>query len=148
MAYLDQLRYTNTVIDRIVDDLLARPGPKPIIVLQSDEGPHPPELDYAGNITWSWPDQPDVELGRKLRILEAFYLPERSDRAAYRDVTPVNVFRLILDDYFGGTLGRLPDRTFAYADYEHPYVFVDVTERVRILESMPGALKAGSTVGG
>jgi hypothetical protein len=131
IAYVDQLRYTNTVIDRIVDDLLSKPGPSPIIVLQSDEGPHPPSFDYAGNITWSWPEQSDVELKRKMHILEAFFLPGLDDRSAYARSTPVNTFRLILDDYFGGHLERLDDRSYAFADIEHPYRFLDVTARLR-----------------
>jgi hypothetical protein len=131
VAYVDQLRYTNTVIDALVDDILAQPGPDPIIVVQSDEGPHSPDLDYSGNILWSWPEQPDVELGRKLRILEAFYLPGMADRSAFEDITPVNTFRLILDGYFGAELPRLPDRTYAWTDFDHPYRFVDLTDRLR-----------------
>jgi len=131
VAYVDQLRFTNTVIARIADGLLSQPGPLPIIVIQSDEGPHPPEYDYAGNITWPWAEQSDEELGRKLRILEAVYLPDLVDRSAYEDVTPVNLFRLILSDYFGADLPRLADRTEVFVDYQHPYRFVDVTRRVR-----------------
>ncbi|MEX0983737.1 MAG: sulfatase-like hydrolase/transferase [Actinomycetota bacterium] len=131
VAYVDQLRYTNTVITDVVDDLLGTPGPAPIIVVQSDEGPHPPLYDFAGNIDWSWPEQSDTELQRKLRILEAFYLPGLSDPSAYRDTTPVNTFRMIFDDYFGADLPRLPDRVYAFADIEHPYRFVDITARVK-----------------
>jgi hypothetical protein len=130
-GYLEQLRYTNTAIEGIVDDILRAPGPEPIIVVQSDEGPHPPQYDYAGNITWAWSEQSDLELGRKLRILEALYLPGLEDRSGYEDLTPVNTFRLLLDDYFGAHLGRLADRTYVFDDYEHPYRFVEVTDRLR-----------------
>src|SRR4029453_13136337 len=64
-AYIDQLRYTNTVIEQIVTYLQAGPGPSPIIVIQSDEGPHPPAFDVPGesqNLRWG--QASDAELGR------------------------------------------------------------------------------------
>jgi len=129
-AYIDQLRYTNVAIDRVVDEILAAPGPAPIIVVQSDEGPHPPAYDY-GYIRFPWPQEPDVELDRKLHILEAFYLPDLPDRSAFEGITPVNTFRLIFDAYFGADLPVLPNRTYAFADFDHPYRFVDITDRLR-----------------
>ena len=56
--------------------------PDPIIVIQSDEGPHPPDHDGWGEeIKSSWARASDVELGRKLRILNADYLPGDPDES-------------------------------------------------------------------
>jgi hypothetical protein len=130
-AYLDQLEYCNTVIGSIVDMLQSQPGPKPIIVIQSDEGPHPPELDGVHVLTVPWSQASDTELGRKLRILNAYYLPGLKEDPVYPDITPVNSFRMILDSYFGADLPLLPDMTYIYTDYDHPYRFEDVTARLR-----------------
>ena len=43
----------------------------------------------------------------------------------------MNTFRVILDSYFGADLPLLPDRTFIYTDYDHPYRFEDVTDKLR-----------------
>jgi hypothetical protein len=130
-AYLEQLSYCNTVIQSIVDMLQSQPGPEPIIVVQSDEGPHPPELDDVHVLTIPWSQASDTELGRKLRILNAYYLPGLKRDPVYPDITPVNSFRMILDRYYGAALPLLPDRTFIYTDYGHPYRFDDVTSRLR-----------------
>ncbi len=131
-AYIDQLRYTNRVIEQVVTELQRAPGPAPIIVVQSDEGPHPPSIDQTGEIlTMPWSKASDVDLERKLRILNAYYLPGNPPIDVPPSITPVNTFRLILDDYFGGTLSLLPDRTYVFTDYSHPYRFEDVTGRLR-----------------
>ncbi len=131
-AYVDQLEYTNRVIEHVVTTLQAAPGPAPIIVIQSDEGPHPIAVDQSGEILkLSWSKVSDVELGRKLRILNAYYLPGDPAIKPYATITPANSFRMILDDYFGASLPLLPDRTYIFTDFDHPYRFEDVTDRLR-----------------
>jgi Sulfatase len=130
-AYVDQLKYTNKVIQQIVTQLQAGPGAAPIIVIQSDEGPHPPAVDGGEILKLSWARASDIELGRKLRILNAYYLPGDPTTKPYPTITPVNTFRVILNDYFGGSLPLLPDRTYVFTDYDHPYRFEDVTDRLR-----------------
>lgn len=131
-AYIDQLQYSNHVIEQIVSSLQAGPGPSPIIVIQSDEGPYPPASDRSSEIlNWSWSKASDVELGRKLRILNAYYLPGDLRTRPYPAITPVNTFRLILNDYFGAELPLLPDRTYIFTDPYHLYNFEDVTDRLR-----------------
>ena len=131
-AYIDQLKYTNKVIEQVVTELQAGSGPAPIIVIQSDEGPHPPAHDQWGEeLMLSWARASDVELGRKLRILNAYYLPGDPAIKPYPTITPVNTFRMILDDYFDGSLPLLPDRTYVFTDFDHPYRFEDVTDRLR-----------------
>jgi len=131
-AYIDQLKYTNKVIEQVVTQLQAGSGPAPIIVIQSDEGPHPPAHDQWGEeLKLSWAQASDVELGRKLRILNAYYLPGDPAIKPYPTITPVNTFRMILDDYFNGSLPLLPDRTYVFTDFDHPYRFEEVTDRLR-----------------
>jgi hypothetical protein len=131
-AYIDQLKYTNKVIEQVVTELQAGSGPAPIIVIQSDEGPHPPAHDQWGEeLKLSWARASDLELGRKLRILNAYYLPGDPATKPYPTITPVNTFRMILNDYFGGSLPLIPDRTYIFTDFDHPYRFDDVTDRLR-----------------
>ena len=130
-AYIDQLRYTNDFIVSLEQELRAAPGPQPIIVIQSDEGPHPPRLDIPYELKQAWSEASVEDLGRKLRILNAYYLPGLKRDPIYADITPVNSFRVILDAYFGADLPLLPDRTFIYTDYDHPYRFEDVTDKLR-----------------
>jgi Sulfatase len=131
-AYIDQLRYTNTVIERIVTELQASPGPAPIIVIQSDEGPYPPAFDRTRDEqSLNWARASDRELGRKLLVLNAYYLPGDPTTGPSPSITPVNTFRMMLNGYFGGSLPLLPDRTYIFADSDHPYSFEDVTDHLR-----------------
>lgn len=128
--YLDQLTYANTAILELVDEIQRRTrGPAPIVVLQSDEGPHPPEQDSLANLRVSWPEQTGSELGRKLHILNAYRLPGQGEPVP-ADVTPVNTFRLILDRYFDAGLPLLSDRVFVFEDHSYPYRFTEVTDRL------------------
>jgi hypothetical protein len=127
--YLEQLRYTNRRILETVDLLLqGPPETDPIILLQSDEGPHP--LPYEFDRLYDWTEAPDLELQEKLGILSAYHLPGVRG-AVYPYMSPVNSFRLILSRYFGERLALLPDRSYVFRDEEHLYQFWDVTDRVR-----------------
>jgi Sulfatase len=131
-AYLDQLRYTNSVIQRLVRTLQGSSSVTPIIVIQSDEGPQPPWVDQRDEILrWPWSEATDVELGRKLRILNAYYLPGDPELEPYRSITPVNTFRLILSAYFDADIQFLRDRTYVFTDFNHPYRYEDVTDRLQ-----------------
>ena len=129
-AYLDQLSYTNGEVKELVGQLLSGPSDAdPIIVLQSDEGPDPVRFlkDEAG---FDWTEASDAELGEKLRILNAYFLPGIDDAALYPTISPVNTFRLILARYFGADVPMLPDRTFVFQSSAHPYRFTEVTDRL------------------
>lgn len=121
----------------LLDDLLAGPDETdPIIIVQSDEGPYPVEVERnALNI--ELPTQPDSVLQRKLRILNAFYVPGKDPEAIglSQTVTPVNSFRIVFDAYFGADLPILEDRTYVYADKDHVFRFSDVSDRVRVTPS-------------
>jgi hypothetical protein len=135
--YRDQLTFTNASIDSLVRDLLAGPAADdPIVVLQSDEGPHPPASDGDDQVlTVPWGSASDTELERKLSILNAYYFPGLRRTGLYPSITPVNTFRLLFDDYYDAHLPLLPDRTFIFTDADHPYRFEDVTARVRSIGS-------------
>jgi hypothetical protein len=118
-SYRDQLQFVNRKVIETVDALLAKPGPRPIIVLESDHGPGfargMSEVDYYAV---------------RFANFGAYYLP-----GAPADLMPptgsaVNQFRRILGHYFGADLPPLPDRHFAspnsmpYAFREMPHDFL------------------------
>jgi len=49
-------------------------------------------------------------------------------RHPYDDITPVDTFRVILDQFFDAELPLLPDQSF-FSTWSAPYRFVDVTDR-------------------
>jgi hypothetical protein len=128
--YRNQLVATNNMVKTLVDRLLKGSDVAPIIILQADEGPYPERYD-AGVRAFNWGEATDAEIRQKFRILNAYYLPGVDSSVPYPTITPVNSFRLVFDLYFGTNLGLLPDKSYAYVDYSHPYQFLDVTDKVR-----------------
>lgn len=128
--YVNQLIATNEMVKALIEKLLSDPKEAPIIILQADEGPYPER--YDGNVRgFNWEKATDAEIRQKMRILNAYYLPGVDSGFLYPSISPVNSFRVVFDLYFGTELGLLPDVSYAYVDYSHPYRFLDVTDKVR-----------------
>jgi hypothetical protein len=119
--YVEQMLYVNGKVQELVETLQAGPD-DPVIVIQSDEGP------FEGPAGWR--KASDSLLRRKFGILSAFYLPGVGDPEPYASITPVNTFRLVFNRYLGANLPFSPDRSYVYADLEHLYALVDVTDRL------------------
>jgi hypothetical protein len=126
-AYLEQLRYTNTWIKEIVTQLLDVPAAeRPVIVLQADEGPYPSFGYEAPNPWWTATDE---KLRTKFRILLATYMPG-VEAGTYPSMSPVNLFRVIFNSYFGTKLELLPDESYVPTDKRNAYVWTRITHRL------------------
>jgi len=93
-GYLAALEYTNTRLKSIVNKILSQPGPKPIIILLGDHG----------------------SKETRLQIMNALYLPGNGAAGFYPNISSVNTFRVIFDQYFGAKLPMLPDVSYALGD--------------------------------
>jgi hypothetical protein len=119
-SYRQQAIYTTAQATQLIDQLLTI-TPSPIIILQSDHGPgsqhHGTNVELIGNYD------------ERFSILSAYYFPDQSYTALYPSITPVNSFRIILNQYFGGHYDLLEDRSY-WINIEFPYAPVDVTEKL------------------
>lgn len=119
-GYARQLTYLNRLVLQAVDGLLKH-DPDSIIILQGDHGSR---LRATNRLA-------TTDLKETVAILSAYYLPHRNVEAIlYETISPVNTFRVIFDQYFGGQYGLLPDRSF-FCEWETPSNLVDVTDRLR-----------------
>jgi hypothetical protein len=91
-AYRGQVEFLNSRLIDVLSELIANSEPSPIIILQADHGPPilRRELD-------------------DLKILNAYHFPNGGSSYLYRNISPVNSFRLLFDIYYGTDLGTLPD---------------------------------------
>jgi hypothetical protein len=122
-----QLAYTNARIRALIEPLLALPeDERPIIVLQSDEGPYPRRYarDEDG---FDWTKATDEELVEKYGILDAFYLPGPEGQPPPAVRSPVNTYGEIFRRYFGADVEVLPDRSFT-SPKARPYDFHEITD--------------------
>ena len=116
-GYIGEVKYMNQQVMDIIDIILARSEQPPIIILQGDHGP---------GIYFNLVELNDTCLMERYSILNAYYFPEEDYRALYPSITPVNSFRVVLNQYFGTELPMLEDRSF-YSTGKDFYAFTDVT---------------------
>jgi len=92
-AYTHQVAYLNTRVLEILRAILRNSETPPVIVVMGDHG--------------RTEETPET----RLAILNAYFLPEGVE-GLYPTITPVNTFRLILNNIFGATLALVPDRSY------------------------------------
>jgi len=127
LNYVDQLIATNGMVRKLLDELLSSSEVPPVIILQADEGPLPPETDFP---EFKWEEASKSLLREKMRILNAYYLPNVNGDVLYPSITPVNSFRIVFNLYFDTDFELLPDKSYA-SSVKYPYKFFDVTDKVK-----------------
>jgi hypothetical protein len=102
-AYPDEITYVNQRVLDVVKEIIQVSATPPVIIIQADHG-----NDHA---------QP----ADRTAILNAYYLPG-GETQLYPTITPVNTFRMIFNQYFGGNYILLDDVSY-YSTYQQPYQF-------------------------
>ncbi|MCA9944045.1 MAG: hypothetical protein KC449_11215 [Anaerolineales bacterium] len=119
-GYLAQLIYLNGRITQIIDAILQNSASDPIIIIQADHGP---AFEFSM-------DTPSKSLYlERMRILNAYYLPEDARSELYPTITPVNSLRLVFNYLFASGLPLLDDQSY-FSTYQTPYQFTNVTESI------------------
>jgi hypothetical protein len=117
-GYAGQVPFVNRMLERTIDEILSKSPEPPIIIIQGDHGP-------GGSLDWHSPDKSC--LAERSAILNAYYLPGASPDALYPEITPVNSFRVVLNQYFGADLEMLPDVTF-FTSHRLPRQVIDIND--------------------
>ena len=119
-GYVGQTQYVSDRLERVVDEILTERDRPVIIIIQGDHGPaslmHPLSLE-----------QTDVR--ERMPILNAYYFSDGDYSELYDDISPVNSFRVILNQYLGTQLDLLPDKHY-FTTLTQPYRFIDVTDQL------------------
>lgn len=116
-GYANQVEFINRMLEETIESILTGSQTPPIIILQGDHGP-------GGHLDWSSPGSSC--LWERTSILNAYYLPGGVSQP-YATITPVNSFRVILNNYFGTDLELLPDKTF-FTSHRLPRQVIDITD--------------------
>lgn len=126
--YRDQVHFLNGLILETVDEILAASEVPPIIILQGDHS----------SKVYSDPDPPpEVEDLLLLPILNAYHLPGSAEHDLYPHITPVNTFRIVLNDYYGRDLPLAADASFLFAEQEGATHFVSACTRTASCPESP-----------
>jgi len=127
--YLEQLQFVNNKILEFIEIIVEKSNPKPIIIIQSDEGSYPKGYNYVEHDLSKYSEETET-LRHKFAIFNAYYLPDVDKTSLYSSITPVNTFRLIFKLYFDEKYDLLPDKHY-YTNYANYYRFLDVTDIIK-----------------
>lgn len=120
-GYVDQVEFVNGKLQGVIDAILAKSSTPPIIILQADHGP--------GMLT-DFTSSENTCLEERFSIFAAYYLPGLEDTPIPEDITPVNTFRIIFNEYFSTDLPMLENRSYYYEDTIYIYRVEDVTKQL------------------
>jgi hypothetical protein len=118
VMYAEQVECANRLVLETVDRILARDGPAPVIILQSDHG--------FGRLTADRPIRDEAwdsdRIRERMELFAAYYVPGMEGELTYEGITPVNAMRSVFSEVFDLSLSPLPDRSY-WSNYTRPYDF-------------------------
>lgn len=121
-GYINQVKFVNKEVEKLVRKLTTDKSHLPIIVIQADHGSASTPGLYGS--TGYYPQL----VQERMRPMVATLLPGKNNFIP-DSVTPVNIFRLIFNNYFNTKYQILENKIY-FSTYAKPYKFVDVTETV------------------
>jgi hypothetical protein len=134
-GYRRQLQHVNSQVLRMIDRIQSQASRPAVIIIQGDHGPR-----SAVNVSSPATSDMHEAFGILLAVGASTGASVHAS-AFYDEVTPVNIFRQILNSYFGTKLDMLEDRCY----FENPiysYQFQDVTQAATAPDAGAGADKS------
>lgn len=122
--YLDQVRFINKRILRVVRTLRISSRRPPVIIIQSDEGAAGEEAPRASFARLKNRQQKMARAQVRYGILNTMAFPPGVPRRIPHGLSPVNTFRLVFNRCFGTSYALLPDTS--YKIYETKTALKDV----------------------
>jgi hypothetical protein len=114
-GYNEQIQYVNKMVLDVIDDILVKSGNRPIIIIQGDHG---------SRMLTEWSSSERSCTWEAASILNAILVEDSSK--LYSSTTPVNTFRLILNQLTKSGFSLLEDKVY-FSNFGEPYNFKDIT---------------------
>ena len=133
-GYLNKLRFLQPWISAFVRAVLERKDRRAIILIHADHGPR-------SRLTWN--DLEATDLDETFGILVAIRFPNGERASISNGVTPINMFRSVLNRALGTNLSSLEDRSY-FATWNDPFQHMDVSDRLRLSNGRLPVSRTGS----
>lgn len=128
-GFVDQTVYINKLTLDTIDTILKNSKQPPIIIVASDHGPAS-TLSQA-DFNQTDPSKFNVKgIRERMATLNAYLFPDKNYKQLYPTITPVNSFRLILNQYFHQNIKLLEDKSYFSRNKGEEYRLFDVTKLV------------------
>ncbi len=121
-GYRSQTIYITNKLKDMINQIMIDSNKEAIIIIQSDHGPGA----YFNQISYQKGDY----IEERFSILNAYYFPDGNYEKLYPTISPVNSFRVIFNQFFGGSYPVLSDNSY-YCSIETPLQFIDVTNDLK-----------------
>lgn len=111
-AYWGQWVFISKKLEETTKAIIANSKNLPIIIIQSDHGVYVPEPRNPKKPD-NYPDEraSDLRLRAAVKNFMAYYLPGKNKNVLPANMSLVNTFRLIFDQYFGTSYGLLENKS-------------------------------------
>ena len=119
--YTGQVAYVNQLLEKTVNTILSQSKTPPIIILQADHGP--------GMMT-DFATSENTCLKERFSIFAAYYLPGKKPEVIPNNITPVNIFRIIFNEYFSTELPLLNNASYYFKDTIYIFRAEDITAKL------------------
>ena len=120
-GYIGQLEFINREVEKTIDMILAQSQTPPIIILQADHGPRMlSDFQFPENVC------PKEGFSN----FAAYYLPGLKTNPIPDEITPVNTFRIIFNQYFSTDLPLLESVSYAPEDSIYIYRTKSIQSRL------------------
>ena len=116
-AHVSQVKFMNKNFSELIPKLLDS-DKKPIIILQGDTG-----SGFGINSE----NPTNSMMKERMSNLNAIYFPNNNYDEIYDDLTPVNTFRIIFNEFFNENYTLLQDKNF-WSESDKPYKYTDITK--------------------
>ena len=117
--YGNQITFINDKLKKIINTILVNPKRPTIIIIQGDHG-------LRSHVYWENIEKPNFK--ESLSILNAYYFHDGNYEQLYTNISPVNTFRVIFNQYFGLDFELLDDKSFM-STWTSPYDFTEYIEK-------------------
>jgi hypothetical protein len=120
-GYIGQLEFVNAQMQVVIDAILERSSTPPIILIQADHG--------SGLLT-DFSSAENTCIKERFSPFAAYYLPGVDPARIPPDLSTVNLFRMVFNEYFQADLPFLKNEQYYFRDTAYIYRLVNVTARV------------------
>ena len=117
-GYRGQVSFLNQKLVQVIDDILENAETPPIIILQADHG---------SDMLVDFSSSENSCLHERLSPFAAYYLPGIDKTAIPSDITPVNLFRIIFNEYFETNLPLLENSYYFTKDEVYTYQLEEIS---------------------